>query len=294
MAAGLDIDLSAISAGWVAEPWASSLTVRAMLEATLLGLATACLGTWVLLYRLTYATESVTHAMLPGLVVSALLGLPLLVGALGGLALAAATLTLVGAIPRISGDSAVAVVVTGLTGLGVLGALVPSVPAGLDDLLFGDLLGVTDTDLLVTGALVVLIAACMPPLHARLMAVGFDRGVATSLVRSPTGVELALIGLVTLTIAVGAQAMGNLLVFALLIAPAATARLLVSGIVAQMAVGLGVAVGAALVGIYLSHFGAVAAGSSMALALVVAYTLAVAWRLVARLGRRTALVSATN
>ena len=105
--------------------------------------ALACgpLGVWILLYRQSYAAESISHGMLPGLVLAALAGAPLVLGAGGGVLLAAAAIALAGRDERLGGDTGVAVAVSALFGLGALLALSPEAPPRLQELLFGDLLG---------------------------------------------------------------------------------------------------------------------------------------------------------
>src|SRR3977135_1905208 len=88
--------------------------------------------------------------MFPGLVGAALLGLPLIVGGAAGLAVAAIAIAVAGRIPQVGGDTAIAVVVTTLFGLGTLLALSPASPPGIQGLLFGDVLGLSGTDLLLS------------------------------------------------------------------------------------------------------------------------------------------------
>jgi len=132
----------------LADPWSEPIMRRAFAEVVLLGIAGGALGCWVLFYNLSYSAESLAHSLLPGLVVAALLGLPLLLGGAVGIVVAAVAVAVVARTPAVGRDTAVAVVVTGLFGLGVLLALSPAVPAGLGELLFGDVLGVSDSDLL--------------------------------------------------------------------------------------------------------------------------------------------------
>src|SRR4051794_41820143 len=77
---------------WLTDPFAQAFTQRALVEVLVLALACGPLGVWVLLYRQSYAAESISHAMLPGLVVAALAGAPLLLGAAGGVLVAAAAI----------------------------------------------------------------------------------------------------------------------------------------------------------------------------------------------------------
>ncbi|MEY2533210.1 MAG: hypothetical protein QOF29_1120, partial [bacterium] len=157
------------------DPWADPINARALAEVTLLGITGGALGCWILLYRLSYSAESLAHALLPGLVIAALAGLPLLLGGAAGLLVAAVAVALAGRTPAIGHDTAVAVVVTGLLGLGALLALSPETPARLQELLFGNVLGVSDGDLALAAGLVLLLAVALLVLHPRLLLVGFDR-----------------------------------------------------------------------------------------------------------------------
>jgi ABC-type Mn2+/Zn2+ transport system permease subunit len=253
------------------EPWSHPFMQRAVLELLFVGLVGAVLGCWIVLYELAYSAESLAHALFPGLVAAALLGLPLLLGAGGGVLAAALTVALAGRLPGIGRDVAVAVVVTTLFGLGVLLALTPASPPGLDGLLFGDLLGVTRGDLAASGALTALSLGALAALHRPLLAVGFDRGSAASLGARPVLVDLALLGLVAAAIVVGVQGLGNLLVLASLIGPSACARLVTRRLPRMMAVAVAVAAACAVGGLYLSYYASVAAGAAVAGTTVVAY-----------------------
>ena len=132
-------------------PWSETFMQLALLELVFLGVVGGIVGCWVLYYELAYSAESLAHALFPGLVAAALLGLPLLAGGAAGVAAAAIGIALVRKVPTLGGDTAVAVVITSLFGLGVLLALTPATPPGLDGLLFGDLLGVTRGDVMASG-----------------------------------------------------------------------------------------------------------------------------------------------
>jgi ABC-type Mn2+/Zn2+ transport system permease subunit len=166
------------------------------------------------------------------------------------------------------------VVVTTLFGAGVLLALSPSSPPGLQSLLFGDVLGVSDTDLGLAAGLVALVLAALALLHARLLAVGFDRLSAPGIGVRPLAVDLALLALVALALLVAVQGLGNLLVVAVFVAPASAARLVARRMAPMMAVSAGVAMAAGVGGLYLSYYAGTAAGASIAATLVAAYLLA--------------------
>jgi ABC-type Mn2+/Zn2+ transport system permease subunit len=163
------------------------------------------------------------------------------------------------------------VVVTTLFGAGVLLALSPSSPPGLQGLLFGDVLGVSDTDLALAGGLAALVVGALAVLHSRLLAVGFDRLSAPSLGVRPLIVDGALLVLLALALLVAVQGLGNLLVVAVLVAPASAARLVARRMAPMMAASAAVAVVAGAGGLYLSYYAGTAAGASIAAILVGAY-----------------------
>lgn len=258
---------------WLTDPWAQQLGRRALLEIVLLGVAGGTLGCWLVFYNLAYSAESLAHSLLPGLVGAALLGAPLLLGGAAGLLVGAVAVALAGRIEGVGRDTAVAVVVTGLLGLGVLLALSPESPAGLQGLLFGDVLGVTDTDLVLAAGLVVVLLSALWLGHGRLLIVGFDRLSAPALGVRPFAVDIALLVALATALLVAVQGLGNLLVVAVLIAPASAARLATRRMAPMLLVSTVIAVLGGVGGIYLSYYAGTAAGASIAAVLVGLYLL---------------------
>lgn len=244
---------------------------RAIAEMTLLALAGGALGCWVVLYSFSYAAESLAHSLFPGLVAAAIAGVPLLLGATPAIALAALAIALASRLPGVGRDVGVAVVVTTMFGLGVLLALSPSSPPGIENLLFGDILGPSDGDLISAAALVVVVGVALRALHGRLLATGFDRGAARALGLSPGFADVALLVLLAAATVVAVQGLGNLLVVAVFVGPAAAARNLTDRMVPMIAAAVTIAVLAGLAGLYLSYYVGTAGGASVALAIVAAY-----------------------
>jgi ABC-type Mn2+/Zn2+ transport system permease subunit len=252
------------------DPLRSGIDRRALLEVALLGSICGALGFWVVVERLAYAAESLSHGLLPGLVLAALAGAPLLLGAAGGVAVAAALIALAARDPRIGPEAATGVVVTGLVGLGALLALSPDSPQRLEELLFGDPLGVSDSDLVAAAVLTAVGGLALAALHRPLSATAFDADGAAALGLRPVLVRLALLGLLAAAVAVAVQGLGALLSLAVLVAPALAVRRRAAS--AGRALVLGAAVGAlgGVAGIYLSYHAGTAAGASVALALCLA------------------------
>jgi ABC-type Mn2+/Zn2+ transport system permease subunit len=253
------------------DPLADPLTRRALVEICLVGITSGAVGCWIVLYGLSYSSESLSHSMLPGLVVATLAGAPLLLGGTVGVVIAALAIAAAARVPAIENDTAVAIVVTTLFGLGALLALSPSSPPGIQTLLFGDILGVSDTDLLLAGGAAIVALAALRLLHGQLLAVGFDRDGARVLGARPALAEAALLVLIALAVLVGVQGLGNLLVVAALVGPAAAARQLCSRMLPMMGVAVVVAMLGGAIGLYLSYYAGTAAGASVAAAMVAVY-----------------------
>lgn len=267
------------------DPWTEPVMRRALVEVALLGITGGALGCWVIAYQLSYGAESLAHALLPGLVLAAFAGLPLVLGGGAGVLVAALGVALAGRVPAVGRDSAVAVVVTALLGLGVLLALSPDTPAGLQSLLFGDVLGVSDADLALAAGLAALVLVALRLLHGRLLVVGLDRTSARALGVRPGAVDAALLVLLALAILVAVQGLGNLLVVAVIVAPASAARLVACRMAPMLWLAAATAVVAGVGGLYLSFYAGIATGAAIAGVLVAAYALAGAAAALTRLGR---------
>jgi len=253
---------------WLLDPFSDSLMQRALLEVIVVAVACGPIGVWVLLYRQSYAAESISHAMLPGLVVASLAGASLVLGATAGVLVAALAIALAGRDERLGGDVGVAVAISALFGLGALLALSPAVPARLGELLFGDLLGVTARDVIEAAVLAAIVTVALVLAHRRLALSAFDRVAAPSLGARPGRWELALLALLAICTVAAVRGMGNLLAVALILAPAAAALNLAARL--PIALGLAAVLGAlaGVLGLLASYHWHVAAGAAVALAAI--------------------------
>jgi ABC-type Mn2+/Zn2+ transport system permease subunit len=277
------------AAHWLVSPFGSEFLQRAMLELALLAVVGGTLGSWVVLFGLSYGAESLSHAMFPGLVVATLTGGLLVVGGLGGVLVAAAAIALFATTPGLGRDTSIAIVVTTLFGIGALLALSPSSPPGIASLLFGSILAVSAGDLVLAAALTGGIVVALALLHGQLLVVGFDRANARVFGGRPLLTDGALLVLLGLSVVVAAQAIGTLLAPAVLIGPAATARLLTRRMLPMMGVATAFGLGGGLAGLYLSYYAGTAAGASIAGIIVATYVVvaALASPVTASIRRRT-------
>jgi ABC-type Mn2+/Zn2+ transport system permease subunit len=261
---------------FLTDPLSQELLRRALLEILLISLAGGALGCWIVFYGVSYAAESLSHSMFPGLVLAALAGAPVLLGGAPAIVLAALAIALVGRIGGIGRDTAVAVVVTGLFGLGALLALSAESPPGVQGLLFGDILAPSDSDLILSGALALVVLIALGALHWRLLAVAFDRTTSAALGAPPTLADVAVLAVLATAALVTVQGLGTLLAVAMLVGPAATARTFTRRLPAMMLASTLLGASAGVAGIYISFHAGLAAGASIAGCIVLAYLVAIA------------------
>lgn len=258
---------------WLVEPLSGTIMQRALLEILILSVVCGPIGVWVLLYRQSYAAESIAHAMLPGLVVAVLTGLPLLLGGAGGVLLAAVVIALAGRDERLGADVGVAVSITTLFGLGALLALSPELPPRLPELLFGDPLGVTWSNVAQAAVLAGGVALVLAVGHRGLVLSAFDQTAAPSLGVRPGRWSLGLLVLLAICTLAAVQGLGNLLVVALILAPGAAALNLAERLPAALGLAAVFAAVSGAVGLLVSFHWQVAAGAAIALTAVVLFAI---------------------
>lgn len=249
---------------FLGDPLADPLVRRAAIEVALIGVVGGALGCWIVHYGLPYAAEAAAHCMLPGLVAASLAGVPLILGGAAGLLVGLAAIWLATRAPGIGRDTAVAIAVTSLFGLGALLALSAETPPNLQGILFGDVLAVSEDDLVLAAGLVAVTLAGLVLLHPRLLAVGFDAHGARAIGVGAGTVEAALLVLLAAAVLVAVQGLGNLLAIASLVGPAAVARMLAHRMAPMMALAAGLAIASGLIGLYASFHLELAAGASIA------------------------------
>jgi len=249
----------------LADPFSNGLGQRALVEVLVLGAACGPLGVWLVLYRQAYAAESIAHGALPMVVLAALAGVPLVLGAAAGALVAVTAVSIAGRVRGVGRDAAVAVTVTMLFGAGALLALAPAAPPRLEELLFGDPLGVSTAEVAVSAAIATAVLVGLARNHRRLAVAAFDPLSARSLGVDPRSVEPLLLALLALTVLVALQALGNLLVVALLIAPGAAALRVTARLEPALGLAAAIGVSSGVGGLYLSHYLELAAGAAIAL-----------------------------
>lgn len=248
------------------EPLASAFFVRALLAATLVGLVCAVIGTYVVLKGIAFIGDAIAHAAFPGVVAAFLLGLPYYLGA--SIA-AVGTALAIGAVSRrarIRIDTAIGVLFAGTFAAGVfLYSTIDGYVADLFSFLFGQLLSTSVDDLVALAVLGAVVLGTVAVLWKELLYSTFDPlGAAASGLRV-AWLETVFLALVALTIVISLQAIGIILVVAMLVTPAATAQLLTVRFGRMMATAVAVALAASVVGLYVSYWLDVASGATIVL-----------------------------
>jgi len=257
------------------DPLTYGFMQRGLMAALIVGIVCAVMGAFVVLKGLAFIGDAVSHAAFPGLVIAYLIGIPLYVG---GAIAAVSTALAIGVVSRrgnLRFDTAVGVLFAGTFALGVL--LFSTIRGYVTDLfgyLLGNVLGVSETDLVQIAVLGAIVLAVVLVLRKELLYATFDPAGAAASGLPVTRLEYLLLALLGVTIVVSIQAVGIILVVAMLCTPAATAQLLVIRFDRLVVVAVGIAIVSTIVGLYVSFYGNVASGAAIVLIETVLFAIA--------------------
>jgi manganese/iron transport system permease protein len=248
---------------------------KALAVAVMSSIVCGVVGCYVVLRGMAFIGDAVAHAVFPGLAVAFVVGGNLVVGGAIAGVLTAVLVAVFSQNRRIKEDSVIGIFFVGAFALGVVViSQAPGYAGSLQHFLFGSITGIPDSDLWVVGitGLVVLGAAFL--LHPRFVTVALDRESARAMGLRVFWLDLVLYVLVTLAVVISLQTIGNILVLALLVAPAATARLLTDRLGVMMLLAPVIGASAALLGLYASWSWDLPTGGTIVLVLTAAFLLA--------------------
>jgi manganese/iron transport system permease protein len=265
---------------------------KALLVAVLSSIVCGVVGCHVVLRGMAFIGDAVAHAVFPGLAVAFVLGGSLVVGGTVAGVLTAILVAVFSQNRRVREDSIIGILFVAAFALGIVViSRAPGYAGSLQQFLFGSITGIPDRDVLTVAGTGVLILGLLLALHKEIVTVSLDRETARALGLRVFWIDLALYVLVTLAVVISVQTIGNILVLALLITPAATARLLTDRLGVMMLLAPSIGGLGALVGVYVSWSWDYPTGGTIVLVLtaffLVAWTLAPRQGLIARwrLGR---------
>jgi manganese transport system permease protein len=249
----------------VAEPLQYDFMLRALAATSLAAVVCALLSCWLVLIGWSLMGDAVSHAVLPGVVLSYALGLPF---ALGAILFGILAVVLIGAVResrRVAEDAAIGIVFTTLFAFGLVLLSVTPSHTDLGHILFGSVLGVSKADLVQIAVLAALVLALLLMRRRDLTLYAFDPTHARAIGLSPRRLGALLLGLLALTAVVALQVVGVILVVAMLIIPGATARLLTDRFSRMLLIAPTLSVAASALGILLSYWLDAASGGLIVL-----------------------------
>ncbi|MBK7127415.1 MAG: metal ABC transporter permease [Dehalococcoidia bacterium] len=251
---------------WLTEPLEYPFMQRALMEVVIIGVLCGLVGCFVVLRGLAFIGDALAHAVFPGVVLSYVAGRSILFGAFIFGSLTALGIGILSRSRRVSEDSAIGVIFAAFFALGVV---ILSRQGGfrqdLGSLLFGNILGVSTTDVWVTLVVALIVGGILLGLLKEFTLTAFDPTMARSAGYPVFALDLLLLLLVSATIVVSLQTVGNILILALIVTPPAAARLLTDRLSHMMMASVGLAVFSGVAGLFISYHAATAAGATIVL-----------------------------
>ena len=259
-------DKRAHKMAWLLDPLQFSFIVRALIAAVVVGVVCSVLGTYVVLRGMAFFGDALAHTILPGVVIAFLLGWPLAVGALVMGILAALGIGALTERAALQEDTAIGVIFAGLFALGIaLLSTSGNYTIDLAHFLFGNLLGVSTTDLWVIAGLGAGVLATVYLFYKEFLVISFDPVLAVTLRLPTTFLRYLLLVLIAVTIVTALQVVGIALMLAMFVTPAATASLVTRRLPAMMAVAALIGAFSGIAGLYASFYLNVASGAAVVL-----------------------------
>jgi len=235
-------------------PFQLPFMVQAMVIGVLVAVPTALLSCFLVLKGWSLMGDAIAHAVLPGVVLAYIVGLPIGIGAFIAGMVCALSVGFLKENSRIKEDTVMGVVFAGLFGLGIVLYTAITTDVHLDHILFGNMLGASADDILLAVVIALAVVLIVGAKWRDLMLFIFDAQQAGAIGLNTRLLHYGLLAMISLTIVGALQAVGMILVIALLIAPGAIAFLITRRFGVMLLVAVGVSVGCSLLGVYLSFF----------------------------------------
>lgn len=273
------------------DPFTVDFMQRALLAGVLAAVTCALVGTWVVLRGLTFMGDALAHGVLPGIALAYVVfgggDVAIAVGAAVAAVVVIAGVNVVQRYSHLPEDAGIGLLFIGMLAAGVM--IISRGSAYFGDLLgflFGAVLGVTPGAIALQAVAAVVALVGVVVFHRAFLAMSFDERKAQGLGLHPGIARVALLTLIAVAIISSFRAVGNLLVYGLLIAPPATASLLARRVPAMMLTAVGVGVLSVYVGLLLSYHLDLAAGAAMSAFAVAVFFAVLACSEITRAWRR--------
>jgi manganese/iron transport system permease protein len=261
----------------LALPFAYPFMQQALLISLLVAIPTALLSCYLVLKGWSLMGDAVSHAVLPGVVLSYLAGLPLALGAFAAGIFCALATGYLKENSRIKQDTIMGIVFSGMFGLGIVLYTKIQTDVHLDHILFGDMLGVLPVDLWQAGVIALVTTGCIALKWRDLLLHAFDPLQARAIGLPVRVLHYGLLALLSLTIVGALKATGIILTIAMLIAPGAIAFLLTNRFGPMLLTSVAVAVSSSLFGVYISFFIDSAPAPTIVVLMTITFVAAFLW-----------------
>jgi manganese/iron transport system permease protein len=251
---------------FLTQPFTYTFMQHALIEVIVIAILTGSVGTFLVLKNLAFIGEALSHAVFPGVVVAFLLKLNIILGALVAGILAAFGISILSEQKEISDNTATGILFSSAFALGVV--LISSIKNFKTDLasfLIGNILGVTEQDILITIFVAVIVIVSLVFFYRELYITTFDKTFARALGIKVERINNLFFILIALTIVASIQAVGNVLVVALLVITPATARIISKTVPQMLFRSVVISLVCGLVGLYISFYANTAAGATIVL-----------------------------
>ncbi|MEM9163764.1 MAG: metal ABC transporter permease [Cyanobacteria bacterium P01_F01_bin.4] len=249
---------------------------RSLVVAVLVGLVCAVVGSYLMVQRLALLGDAISHSVLPGVAIAFLLNINLAIGAFVAGILSTTVIAWIRTRSPIKEDAAMGIVLSGFFAAGVtlITIIQKTNKIDLNHFLFGNILGVTATDVRETALIAGVVIAIVILLYKELLFYTFDPQGAQAVGLPVNLLNFGLMALIALTVVASLKAVGVVLVLSLLITPGATAYLLVPRLHQVMVLGAGLGIFSSLCGMYVSYWFNLPSGPAIVLVVSGLFTLA--------------------
>jgi len=272
---------------WLSDPFHYDFILRALFAGCLAAVTCSLIGTWVVIRGMSFMGDALAHGVLPGIAVAFIVGIDIAIGAFVSAIIMVIGINLVNRASKLSTDTGIGLLFVGMLALGVvIISRTRSFTGDLTSFLFGSVLGVKDSDIWLQSIAAVLTLIAVIGFHRMFLALSFNSDKAATLGMRPRLAHIAMLTLIAVAIVASFRTVGTLLVFGLLIAPPATAALLVRRVPAMMATACAIGVSSIFIGLIITYHFDTAAGATMAGTAVAIFFIVLAGReLFSRIGR---------
>lgn len=238
---------------------------NALITAIVIGIVSGAVGCFIILRSMSLMGDAISHAVLPGVALSFILGINFFIGAIVFGLLASVIITYIKENSVIKGDTAIGITFSSFLALGVILIGVANSSTDLFHILFGNILAVQDSDKWITIGVSVLVLGVIILFFKELLITSFDPILAKSMGMNVNAYHYLLMILLTLVAVTAMQSVGTILIVALLITPAATAYLYANSLKVMLVISSSLGALTSILGLYLGYTFNVAAGSSIVL-----------------------------